>query len=78
MWELSQNPPWLDPAMAEELRNNIEALRMLEQEHGQVCHCCPHLTSNLLCNDWHHLIFVLSRLSESGGCQILWLQISRS
>ena len=64
--------------MAEELRNNIEALRMLEQEHGQVCHCCPHLTSNLLCNDWHHLIFVLSRLSKSGGCQILWLQISRS
>ena len=37
VWELSHNLPWLDPAMAEELRNNIEALRLLEQEHAQVC-----------------------------------------
>ena len=39
VWELthSTNFPWLDPVMAEELRNNIEALRLLEQEQNQVC-----------------------------------------
>lgn len=37
VWELSHNFPWLDPAMAEVLRNDIEALRLLEQEHAQVC-----------------------------------------
>ena len=68
VWELSQNPPWLDPAMAEELRNNIEALRMLEQEHGQVCHCFCHLTSNLLCDNRHQLSFAFRRLSDCGGC----------
>lgn len=38
VWELthSTNFPWLDPVMAEELRNNIEALRLLEQEQNQV------------------------------------------
>ena len=38
VWELthSTNFPWLDPLMAEELRNNIEALRLLEQEQSQV------------------------------------------
>ena len=46
VWDLSQNPPWLDPAMAEELRNNIEALRMLEQEHGQVCQLFPNIISS--------------------------------
>lgn len=37
VWELTHNLPWLDPSMAEELRNNIDALRLLEQENGQVC-----------------------------------------
>ena len=38
VWELthSTNVPWLDPIMAEELRNNIEALRLLDQEQNQV------------------------------------------
>ena len=77
MWELSQNPPWLDPTMAEELRNNIEALRMLEQEHGQVCDCCPHLRSFLLCDDWHQLSFVSRRLNNSGGSVDFHIQMSR-
>ena len=51
--------------MAEELRNNIEALRMLEQEHGQVGHCCSCLTNAWLCDNWHHLSFALRRLSHS-------------
>lgn len=38
VWELthSTNFPWLNSIMAEELRNNIEALRLLDQEQNQV------------------------------------------
>ena len=39
VWELNHSFSWLDPAMAEGLRNDIEALRLLEQEHAQVCVC---------------------------------------
>ncbi len=37
VWELNHSFSWLDPVMAEGLRNDIESLRLLEQEHAQVC-----------------------------------------
>ena len=54
VWELNHSFSWLDPAMAEGLRNDIEALRLLEQEHAQVRSASSwHMLSGHSCCEGH-------------------------